>query len=65
MDLKIIAEDIRKIITEKQKELELTFEEEAHKYTMKDLDGNVKSDFPSVSKLMKLFYDEFPTEEVA
>ena len=65
MNLKIIAEEIRKIITEKQKELELTFEEEAHKYTMKDLEGNVKSDFPSVSKLMKLFYDEFPTEEVA
>ena len=65
MDLKIIAQEIREIITEKQKELELTFEEEAHKYTMKDLDGTVRSDFPSVSKVMKLFYDEFPTEEAA
>ena len=32
---------------------------------MKDIDGVVKSDFPSVSKVMKLFYDEFPTEEAA
>ncbi len=65
MDLKIIAQEIREIIKEKQKELELTFEEDAHKYTMKDLDGKVRSDFPSVSKVMKLFYDEFPTEEAA
>jgi hypothetical protein len=32
---------------------------------MKDVDGEIKDDFPSVSKVMKLFYDEFPTEEVA
>jgi hypothetical protein len=32
---------------------------------MKDLDGNLKSDFPSVSKVLKCFYDEFPTEQVA
>ncbi len=42
MDLKIIAQEIREIIKEKQKELELTFEEDAHKYTMKDLDGKVR-----------------------
>jgi hypothetical protein len=65
MNLQEIAEEIRDIITEKQKELELTFEEEQHRYTMKDLDGTVRDDFPSVSKVMKLFYDEFPTEEAA
>jgi len=65
IDLKEVAKEIREIIFEKQKELELTFEEEEHKYTMKDLDGTVRSDFPSVSKVMKLFYDEFPTEEAA
>jgi hypothetical protein len=32
---------------------------------MKDIDGEIKDDFPSVSKVMKLFYDEFPTEEAA
>jgi hypothetical protein len=32
---------------------------------MLDIDGNLRTDFPSVSKVMKLFYDEFPTEEKA
>lgn len=65
MDLLLIAEEIRQIISEKQKELQLTFEEESHKYTMIDLDGNLTSKFPSVSKVMKLFYEEFDSEGVA
>jgi hypothetical protein len=65
MNLKEIAEEIRGIISTKQKELGLEFFEEQHKYFMKDLDGNVRSDFPSVSKVVKCFYDEFPTEEAA
>jgi len=65
MDLKKIAKEIREIISKKQKELQLTFEEESHKYTMLDKDGNLRSDFPSVSKVMKLFYNEFPTEQAA
>jgi hypothetical protein len=65
MDLKNIAEEIRQIITLKQSELGLQFFEEEHKYFMKDLDGNLKSDFPSVSKVLKCFYDEFPTEQAA
>jgi len=32
---------------------------------MLDKDGNLKSDFPSVSKVMKIFYDDFPTEQAA
>ena len=65
MDLKKIAQEIRDIISERQKEFQLTFEEESHKYTMLDNKGNLRSDFPSVSKVMKLFYDEFPTEQAA
>jgi hypothetical protein len=65
MDLKKIAEEIREIIAEKQKDFQLTFEEESHKYTMLDKDGNLRSDFPSVSKVMKIFYDDFPTEQAA
>ena len=65
MDLKKIAEEIREIISEKQKDFQLTFEEESHKYTMLDKDGNLRSDFPSVSKVMKIFYDDFPTEQAA
>jgi hypothetical protein len=60
MDLKNIAKEIREVISQKQKELGLTFEEERHLYTM-----NGKSDWPSVSKVLKSFYKEFPTEEAA
>lgn len=60
MDLKNIAKEIREIISNKQNELGLTFEEERHIYTMKE-----KSDWPSVSKVLKKFYKPFPTEEAA
>jgi hypothetical protein len=65
MDLRKIAEEIREIVSQKQKDFQLTFEEESHKYTMLDKNGNLRSDFPSVSKVMKLFYDDFPTEQAA
>ena len=65
MDLYKVAEEIRTILSKRQKEFELTFEEDTHKYTMLDLDGKLHSNFPSVSKVMKLFYDEFPTEKKA
>jgi len=60
MDLKNIANEIREVISQRQKELGLTFEEERHLYTM-----NGRSDWPSVSKVLKSFYKEFPTEEAA
>ena len=65
MDLRKIAEEIREIISQKQKDFQLTFEEESHKYTMLDVNGILRSDFPSVSKVMKIFYDDFPTEQAA
>lgn len=65
MELEKIAKEIRDILFEKQKEFSLTFEEDKHKYTMIDTDGNLKSDFPSVSKVMKLFYEEFDSEGIA
>ena len=60
IELKKIAEEIREIISNRQNELGLTFEEERHLYTM-----NGKSDWPSVSKVLKKFYKEFPTDEAA
>ena len=65
MNLEKVAQEIRGILSKRQKELQLSFEEDEHKYTMLDVDGTLKSDFPSVSKVMKLFYDEFPKEEKA
>jgi len=65
MDLKKIAQEIRDILSERQKEFQITFLEESHTYTMLDEKGKLRSDFPSVSKVMKLFYDDFPTEQAA
>jgi len=65
MDLQEVAKEIREILDKKRVDFQLTFEEDEHKYTMVDLDGNLRTDFPSVSKVMKLFYDEFPAEKKA
>jgi len=60
MNLNNIAKEIREIITQKQIEFGLSFEEENHIYTM-----NGRTNYPSVSKVLKKFYTEFPTEEAA
>ena len=60
MRLNDVAKEIREIISQKQSELGLTFEETDHKYTM-----NGRTDYPSVSKVLKKFYTEFATEEVS
>jgi hypothetical protein len=64
-NLKEVAGEIRELLNKKREELSLEFFEDQHKYIMKDSDGNLKSDFPSVSKVLKHFYDEFPAEEIA
>lgn len=60
MKLNDIAKEIREIISKRQSDLGLTFQEDKHIYTM---DG--KTDWPSVSKVLKKFYKPFPTEEAA
>jgi len=65
MDLNKTAIEIREILEKKRQELELSFIEEDHIYFMKDNDGKLRNDFPSVSKVLKNFYTEFPTEEAA
>jgi hypothetical protein len=62
MDLNEIVKEIREIISQKQKELELTFIEDKHIYYMKDIDGKIKNNFMSVSKLIKKFYKPFDSE---
>lgn len=64
-NLKHIAQEIRDLLTEKRDQLGLSFVEEDHVYFMKGEDGIVKNNFPSVSKVLKKFYREFPTEEAA
>ena len=45
--------------------LQLTFVEEKHIYFMKDVDGEIKSNFPSVSKIIKKFHKAFDAEGMA
>ena len=65
MNLNEVALDIREIIKKKQEELNLTFIEDTHTYFMKDIDGELKNNFPSVSKVIKKFYEDFPVEEAS
>ena len=65
IDLKKISQEIRDIVKKKQEELQLTFEEETHTYTMKDLEGNLSDEWPSVSTVLKTFYTPFPKDEIA
>ena len=60
INLKSVASEIREIISERQKSLGLVFEEDNHIYTM-----GGRQDYPSVSKILKKFYREFPTDEAA
>ena len=65
MDLYKVRDEINEIIKQKQQELQLTFDEESHTYTMIDKNGILRSDWPSVSKVMKKFYTEFDSDGIA
>jgi hypothetical protein len=62
IDLNEIAQEIRDALEVRRKEMELTFIEEDHIYYMKDVDGTIRSNFPSVSKVIKNFYIPFDAE---
>ncbi len=64
-DLYKVRDEILEIVKKRQQELQLTFEEEKHQYTMLDNKGVLKDDWYSVSKIIKKYYDEFPAEEIA
>jgi hypothetical protein len=62
MNLNDISLEMREVLEEKRKQLELTFIEEDHIYYMRDLNGEIKSNFPSVSKLISKFHKHFDSE---
>lgn len=64
-DLELISEDIRNLLEQRRRDLELTFVEENHIYFMKDFDGKIKSNFPSVSEIIKKFYKPFDDKSVS
>jgi len=65
IDLYQIANEIRILLEDRRKELNLYFIEDNHKYFMNNLQGQSQSNWPSVSKVLKSFYPEFPTQEAS
>ena len=59
MDLNQEAEKIRKILNKRREDISLTFIEEDHLYFMRDNNGMIRSNYPSVSKVIKKFYEEY------
>lgn len=59
MNLHDISLEIKDLLEQRRKELELTFVEEQHIYYMKDLNGEIRNNFPSVSKVIKKFHKPF------
>ena len=64
-ELNEVAKEIRDLLEQRRQELSLTFVEDTHTYYMKDVDGVVRDAFPSVSKVIKYFYDEFDSEGIS
>ena len=62
MNLKEISEEIKNVLDTKREEFQLSFIEEEHIYYMKDVDGIIKDNFPSVSKIVKKFHKYFDAE---
>ena len=65
MNLKETAKEIRQILEQRRQELNLTFVEDTHTYTMNDLNGNPKNEWYSVSKVIKKFYEQFDSDGIA
>ncbi len=61
-DLKEIAKEIRDIISNYQEDKSLSFIEDTHTYFIKDTNGNITSNMPSVSTVLGNFHPHFIAE---
>ena len=55
-----IAQEIKGLVTKKQEELSLKFVEDTHTYHIRNKKGEITTNFPSVSTVIKQFYTSFP-----
>ena len=65
MNLEEEAKKINRILAAKREEISLSFIEEDHQYFMKDKFGVITSDYPSVSKVVKNYYEEFDAQRIS
>jgi len=54
-----IGSEIRQIISDKQKEISLSFVEDTHTYYIKNKEGKIVSNLPSVSTVITQYYEPF------
>lgn len=62
IDLREIAKEIREVIAKKQEEMSLSFIEDTHTYFIKNKEGFIVSNLPSVSTVLHCFYTPFNAE---
>ena len=65
MELKEIVKGINEAIEKRRKEIDLRFVESKHTYFMRDETGKIRANYPSVSKLIKMFHPYFDAEKKA
>lgn len=65
MDLKEISGEINEVLKERRKQLRLSFVEAKHIYYMMDTEGQMRSGFPSVSKVIKNFSKPFDAQGIS
>jgi hypothetical protein len=64
MNLELLktSEEIRNILEERRNKIKLSFIEDKHIYYMENLKGEVTTKWPSVSKVLKSFYEPFDSD---
>lgn len=65
MDLYEIRGEINEVVEQRRKELDLTFIEKYHTYYMRGIDGIKRSNYPSVSKIVKKYHPPFDQQGIA
>jgi len=66
IDLKEVSKEINDLLEQRRKELRLSFVEAKHIYYMLDPKTNkIRSNYPSVSKVMKKFFEPFDAEGIS
>ena len=65
MNLEEDAKKINRILATKREEISLSFIEENHQYFMKDKSGIISSNYPSVSNVVKNYYEEFDAQKMS
>lgn len=66
INLKDVSKEINELLEQKRKELRLSFVEEKHIYYMQDPNsGKIRSNYPSVSKVMKNFFEPFDADGIS